>query len=252
NSGGTFEDTGEGWLTMNGTLTISSSATFIPGGNGVGTTFVYKGTATGFPARVLLALGSTNVFKVNKDLGQNTQLQADFVDYGGSSSTRNYNGCTLQFVNIGTTPFAAGDSFTIAKYSETGGAFPKYTGTATNTYPVMDPPAPLDGLAWNINNLTLSGVVNIQGVSTNTFNIGFNPMVSTLVTTNSTNQIIVGNLSWPGTNTGWRLQQLSTALTNGLSATNWTDVFGSAWTNAMVLTNNVTTNSAMFYRMVYP
>ncbi|HEU6447260.1 MAG TPA: hypothetical protein VFV23_02330 [Verrucomicrobiae bacterium] len=253
NNGGTFEDTGEGWLILNGTLTIGSGGTFIPGGDGIGTTYVYKGSvSSGFPARILLSQGSTNIFKVNKDLGLNTQIQGDYVDYGGSSSVPNNNGCTLQFVNVGSTPFAAGDTFTIARYSESGGSFSTFTGTATNTYPVMDPPAPADGLGWNINNLTMSGVVNIVGVSTNTFNVGFTPTFTTLITPTSTNAAIIGNLSWPGTNTGWRLQQLQTALTNGLSATNWTDVFGSQWTNSYTFTNNVTTNTATFYRMVYP
>ncbi|HEU6447258.1 MAG TPA: hypothetical protein VFV23_02320 [Verrucomicrobiae bacterium] len=254
NNGGMFEDTGEGWLTMNGTLTIASGATFIPGGDGVGTTYVYKGTAAAstFPARVIFAQGSTNIFKVNKDLGTYTRIGADFIDYGGSASVKSYNGGTLQFVNVGSLPYAAGDSFNIAFYSESGGAFSTYSGTATNTYPILDPPAPASGLAWNINNLTLGGTVKIVGVSTNTFNLGFVPTFTTLVTTNSTNNVIIGNLSWPGTNTGWRLQQLQTALTNGLSATNWQDVFGSAWTNNVVFTNNIATNTATFYRMVYP
>ncbi|HEU5397338.1 MAG TPA: hypothetical protein VFV81_09225, partial [Verrucomicrobiae bacterium] len=242
-NGGTFEDTGEGWITMDGALTIASGGTFIPGGDGAGTTYIYKGSVTsGYPARVVMSQGSTNVFKVNKDLGQNTQLQADYVDYGGSAKVKSFNGGTLLFENIGTTPFAPGDTFTIARYSETGGAFTAFSGTATNTYPVMDPAAPGFGLAWNINGITTSGIVNITGVATDPTNLVFN------VSQSGAN--LITQLSWPQDYTGWRLQEQQDTLAVGLG-TNWVDVFGSQWTNSVTVTNSVNAGSG-FFRMVYP
>jgi hypothetical protein len=253
NNGGFFEDTGEGALTVDGVVTIGNGATFVVGGDGVGTTTVFKGP-TANTGRILFSLGSTNIFKVY-DTNTFTKLGSFIQDYGGSAGTKNFNGGTIKIVNVGPGSFAAGQTFRFFFNSGnyiTQPAHTVYSGTATNTYPIIDPVVPASGLAWNLNNITLNDTIIIVGVSTNTFNIGFVPTFTTLMTTNSTNSVIIGNLSWPGTNTGWRLQQLQTTLTNGLSATNWQDVFGSVWTNQFVFTNNITTNSAMFYRMIYP
>ena len=243
NGGGIFEDTGEGSITLNGLFTVSAKGTFIPGGDGIGTTTVYRGAGNPtFPGRILLAQGSTNIFKVNNDNGTYTKLGSAFQDLVLSASVQAYNGCTIEIINIGVAPFAAGQSFTFFVNSDNSDLPPiGTTGSATNTYPVINPLAPASGLAWNINGITLNGTVSIVGVSTNPFALGFMPMVTngfvsitsyttntmtSVITTNfSTNNLIISKLSWPATNTGWRLQQQQTALTNGLG-TNWIDVFG--------------------------
>jgi len=253
NSGCTFEDTGEGWVEMTGTLTISSGATFIPGGDGVGTSSIFKGTGTGFPARVFLAQGSTNIFKVNNDNGTYTQLGSGYQDFGGSASTRTFNGATIKIVNVGSAPITAGQSFPFFFNSDLGAGTPiAFTGTATNTWPVIDPLVPALGLGWDISAVTVKGVIKVVTVATNIPTIGFLPNVTTLITTNSTNSLILNGLTWPSDHTGWTLQQLQPPLSVGVLATNWQDVFGSMWTNSMVITNSVSSNTATFFRLKYP
>jgi hypothetical protein len=75
------------------------------------------------------------------------------------------------------------------------------------------------------------------------------------VNTNATNitaSVSGGNLtmSWPTDHTGWRLQAQTNSLNTGLG-TNWANVAGSATTNQVVVPI-VTTNGAVFYRLVYP
>ncbi len=57
-------------------------------------------------------------------------------------------------------------------------------------------------------------------------------------------------LSWPGDHTGWRLQEQTNGLAQGLG-TNWVDVVGSTGTNQMNVPINPT-NSAVFFRLIYP
>ena len=57
-------------------------------------------------------------------------------------------------------------------------------------------------------------------------------------------------LSWPADNIGWRLQTQTNSLNSGLG-TNWTDVPGSAATNLLTVPFN-STNSSVFYRLIYP
>ena len=253
NPGGTFEDTGEGWVEMIGTLTIAPGATFIPGGDGVGTSSIFKGTGTGFPARVLLSQGSTNIFKVNNDNGTYTQLGSGYQDFGASASVRTFNGATIKIVNVGSAPITAGQSFPFFFNSDLGAGTPiAFTGTATNTWPVIDPLVPALGLGWDISAVTVKGVIKVVTVATNIPTIGFLPNVTTLITTNSTNSLILNGLTWPSDHTGWTLQQLQPPLSVGVLATNWQDVFGSMWTNSMVITNSVSSNTATFFRLKYP
>jgi hypothetical protein len=253
NAGGTFKDTGEGSITLGGQLTVGSGATFIPGGDGVGTTSVLRAGGGGAnPGRVLLARGSTNIFKVNIDNGTCTKLGSAFQDFGGSASVLTYNGCNIQILNVGTAPFAAGQSFTFFVSSDNNNNPPiGVTGTATNTYPLIIPSAPGNGLAWNINGVTTSGTISIGAVNPNPTNVIFTPTFTTLTTTNSTNNVIISQLNWPDDHTGWRLQTQQNPLSIGLG-TNWADVFGSSWTNNLFLTNNIISSNSVFYRMVYP
>lgn len=237
---GTFKDTGEGSTTLTGTFTANSGATIIPGGDGVGTTTVFSGVAAGFPGRVLLSQGSTNIFKVDIIGSANTKLLSGYQDFGGSSTVRSQNGCTIIITNV-TGSFAAGQSFTMFQYN--GGGNPTPTGTSTNTYPVISPASPGLGLAWDLTQLWPTGVI---GVTTNTGPV-FTNAFTVLGGTN-----IVGEFSWDAANYGWRLQNKVVPLGEGLNNTNpWTGIPGS-WTNtAVVLTNSITTNN-VFYRLTFP
>ncbi len=236
---GTLKDTGEGLITLSGTLTAGSGAIIIPGGDGVGTTTV-TGGGVGFPGRVLLSQGSTNIFKVDIIGSANTRLLSGYQDFGGSSSVRSQNGCTIVITNISGS-FAAGQSFTMFQYN--GGGNPTPTGTSTNTYPVISPETPGSGLAWDLTQLWPSGVI---GVTTNTGPV----FTNTFTIQGGTN--IIAEFSWDAANTGWRLQNKVVPLGDGVNSSNaWTGVSGS-WTNtAVVLTNTITTNN-VYYRLTFP
>jgi hypothetical protein len=64
-----------------------------------------------------------------------------------------------------------------------------------------------------------------------------------LVTAGPASQISV---TWPVSDLEWRLQ----VQTNGLNPSNWFDVLGLGFTNQLVLP--LSTNRAVFYRLVYP
>ncbi len=249
---GTFSDnSGLDNFKLTGTLTINSKALFIPGGDGISATAVNHLGSGSFPGRVLLATGSTNVFKV--DMGASpsfTVLYSSFQDFGPSQAAPAFNGCTLLITNIGAIPFAAGQSFKMFgnadNYLNING-----TGTGTNSYPVITPAQPGAGLAWDLSSLRPSGVIRIVAVTTVPTNLVYIPTFTTLITTNSTNSVVINSLSWPTDYTGWRLQSQSATLADGLG-TNWSDVFASHWTNSILITNAIDAAPAVFYRMVYP
>ncbi len=241
---GTFKDTGEGIITLTGTFTAASGATIIPGGDGVATTTIQAGTASGFPGRVLLSQGSTNIFKVDIIGSANTKLLSGFQDFGGSAAARTQSGCTLVITNISGT-FAAGQSFTLFQYA--GGGNPLPTGTSTNTYPVISPTIPGAGLAWDLTQLWPSGTIGVVSAASG-------PIFTNSFVGDGSGTNIVGQFSWDASYQGWRLQNLVTPITVGLAAdTNytWTSIAGS-WTNtAVTITNTIGTN-CVFYRLVFP
>ncbi len=249
--GGTFEDTGEGSTTLSGTFTANSGATIIPGGDGIGTTTIQAGTGTGFPGRVLLSQGSTNIFKVDITGAVNTKLLSGFQDYGGSAQARTQNGCTIVINNV-TGSFAAGQSFTLFQYS--GGGNPIPTGSSTNTYPVISPASPGPGLAWDLTHLWVPNGSGVSGV------IGVVSSSSSVILTNGfagdgTGTNIVGTFSWDPAYLGYRLVTLVTPNTVGLADnTNytWTSVSGGSWTNLTMTITNVIGTNCVFYRLVFP
>lgn len=240
--GGTFKDSGEGSTTLTGTFTANSGATIIPGGDGVGSTTIQSGGGAGFPGRVLLSTGSTNLFKIDIAGSSNTRLLSGFQDFGGSTSVRSQDGATLIITNV-TGSFAAGQSFTLFQYA--GGGNPFSTGSSTNRYPIISPATPGAGLAWDLTQLWPSGVIGVvNSASGLTFTNSF--VVS------SSN--IVSQFDWDPSKIGYRLQTLVTPIDVGLAAGtnyNWTGVSGS-WTNTTVTITNTLGTNCVFYRLVFP
>ncbi len=253
---GTFEDMGldAGTVVNLSTLTINGGGTFIPGGDGIGTTKVINDGISANNGRVLLLTGSTNIFKVNVGGSPaNTLLTSGYMSFGPNQNTLIQNGGTIKLVQIGGPAYAVGQSYTLVQNNFGGAPFNVGLNT-TNSLSVIDPSVPSSGLAWDLSQLIGGGVIGIKTIATTATNIVFNTALTQTISTNVppiTNNVIVVGLSWPTDYTGWILQQQQNTLDVGLS-TNWTSLAVSQFTNNMVLTNAVTTNTAVFYRMVSP
>ena len=79
------------------------------------------------------------------------------------------------------------------------------------------------------------------------------PAITNTASTNIYSHVINGTtlyLAWPGDHTGWSLQAQTNSLSVGLT-TNWTTVAGSSVSNEFFMPIN-TTNSSVFFRMIYP
>jgi len=97
-------------------------------------------------------------------------------------------------------------------------------------------------LLYDGGSVLISSAANIT--VTNAVSIATNP--TNLLATVSGNSLI---LNWPVDHTGWTLQVQTNPLSAGLG-TNWIDVPGSAFVNAV--TNTISpTNSSVFYRLKY-
>ena len=249
---GTLEDDNSPGLTMT-QVTIASGGTFIPGGTGIGNTYV-KGNGNGnFAGRLTLSAGSTTVIKVNPGGSPaNTGVWSAFLDYGPSQSVQSQNGGTLAITNLGA-PFAAGQLFNIFGNSFFSLDAPGNTGASTNSYPIIVPSSPGPGLSWDFRQLWPNGIIGVMTTPvvqlTNSFAmIGGTNLVETFTWSTNVFQ-------------NWVLETQENPLNVGLS-NNWTRVAGS-WTNTAddlaagyktrVVTNLVaSTNPAVFFRLVYP
>lgn len=244
---GTLEDTGAGSLGMNTALTINGGGTFIPGGDGIGTTTIYDNPlgAPGITGRIVLGTGSTNVFKVDMDSGiQNTVVKSIFTSFGPNQASVGYNGGTIQIVRLGSTPFAVGQSFPLFQNTY-GGNIGNAGLNSTNSYPIIDPSTPGPGLQWDLSTVIQDGTIGIKTINTTPTNLVY----SAMVVNGGSN--VVANLQWPADHTGWYLQSQQNTLDVGLS-TNWTTIGGSSFVNSLSITNQMLTNTAVFYRMVAP
>jgi hypothetical protein len=246
--GGDGTGTAPSYLTVS-TMTIASGGTFVLGGDGIGSTWVYKENFGTFQGSVLLQAGSTSIFKVNAGTLTNTMLRSYTNSFGASSSRQAQNGCTLVISNVNnSTPLAADQYFRLFE-NPNGGNYGN-TGSSTNAYPLIVPATPGPGLAWDLRylwatdgsgNNGIIGVVNASSAAPH--------MTNSFTLLNVTNIVI--QISWPSADFGWRLVSQNNPLTIGLS-NNWTGIDGS-WTNTTVtITNTIQTNSAVFYKLVFP
>jgi len=245
---GTFKDSGilnSIYLT---TLTFNSGATFLPGGDGIGTTEIHSAlVGSGFPGRLTMLTGSTNVIKVDFSNPQtNTVIVAQFTDFGGNVAVKSFDGCTVLMTNVnpGAGSFANGQSFRVFT-GPSGSDIGNEGLNTTNRYPIVVPIIPLANTKWDFTNLrdtSPNGFLNIVGFPT----VGTNVTVAFM--NNGSN--IVAHLQWPSDYIGWKLQQQTNSLSVGLS-TNWTVISGSTTTNELYITNDAAINTS-FFRMTYP
>jgi hypothetical protein len=243
---GTFEDLATSGMMLS-SLTMGAGGTFIPGGDGIGTTTINSDGTGSFPGAALLQQGSTTIFKVNPAANpSNTGLTSAHLSFGGSSSARNQNGCTLVVTNIGVTPFSAGQSFQLFANIFNSPIIFSSTGSSTNTYPVVVPP-PGPGLAWDLRPLWVNGSIAVVAVNSG-------PKLTNSFGFDSTGTNFVGQFSWDSSYYGYRLETLVVPPSVGLSPNtnyNWSGIPGS-WTNTSVnVTNTIGTND-VFFRLVFP
>ena len=252
---GTFEDMGvsAGALLNLSTLTINSGGTFIPGGDGIGTTKV-QSDGNGFDGRVQFLTGSTNIFKVDVNATQkSTLITSGYISWGPNQNTLVQNGGFLLITNVGTTPFAPGQTFTLAANNFGGAPFDVGLNT-TNSLSNIIPSTPALGQAWDLSQLIHGGVLSIKTIATVATNITFGVTTGITISTNVppiTNNVVVAHLTWPPEYTGWKLQTLVNGPTNGIENTNWQYIAVAQFTNDITFTNSQTPGN-VFYRMVSP
>jgi hypothetical protein len=230
-------------------LTIDSGGTFIPGGDGIGTTTVSdSGSAATYPGRVLFAQGSTNIIKVNPVSPAYTIVQSEVMGFGPNGTAKQINGGTIVISNTTATAFTVGQSFRIFRNSFNGGNVLNAGLNTTNSYPIMVPAAPGPGLAWDLSALIVPNISGNNGlIGISTVNTTPTNLTATFTLTGSN---IVTELSWPSDYLGWKLQQQQNSIGVGIS-TNWTTVFDSLFNTDVFITNNLNVDTA-FYRMVFP
>jgi hypothetical protein len=221
---------------------------FYPGDDALGATlFASASTALSFPGALLQAQGSTTVLNVNMaDNPSNTVVEVPFMSFGASASQQTQNGCTLKINNIGSIPFAAGQTFAFFQYP--GGGVPGNTGSSTNTFPIISPFTPGPGLAWDLSQLWSAGSIGVVTAASH------RPLLTNSFTLLGTSNIVL-QLSWDTNNYyGWRLESQVDSPATGISLNNanWAGVSGS-WTNSSeTITNSLNTTNATFYRLVFP
>jgi hypothetical protein len=242
---GTYQNLGAGSTILH-SVTLESGALFYPSGGGIGTMTVNSdGTTTpdAFPGAIFFRQGSTNVFNVDAATASATEVQLNYVSFGGSASARTQNGATIWINNTNTAAsFAAGQSFQLIG---SGGA-PNNTGTSTNTYPVIIPTSPGSGLAWDLSKLWSNGSIGIVSSTSRPV------LTNSFAADNSTGtNKMVASFSWDPSLIGYSLETLVTPNTLGLAATNWTRVVGS-WTNTTEILTNIMDTNSVFYRLSFP
>jgi hypothetical protein len=209
---------------------------------------------------VQLSQGSTTVLYVNTSLSpaqSNSIVLSQSQGFGGSFNFRSFQGATLVISNLGPA-LAAGQKFFF--FGNYAGNAPGNLGlNTTNTFPVMQPAAPGPGLVWELSNIYIDGSISVLSASDPSlfFSITNNQFT---INDNGTNKVVT-DLTWTPNKTNAWVQQLTTGLTNGLTATNWINLNLNLPTNGTasypssseyIVTNIPPLSPAVFYRLVWP
>lgn len=223
-----------GTLVVNGTLNTyplfaNSGATL--GGTGIigGNVYMNSGStlALGTPSPATLTMhgqldllaGSTNSMRINA--AANTADKIDQMQWAI------YNG-TLIVTNIGGT-LAIGQSYQLFNATNYSGSF-----IATNLPTISPNPG---RWRWQPAIGTLSIIPDLVTTPTNmTFTVNGGTNLS---------------MSWPLDHLGWKLQRQTNSLSVGLTTNNWATIPGTDLVNSTNF-NIISTNPAVFFRMVYP
>jgi hypothetical protein len=218
---GTYEDTTGDIAGNNGRLEINPSGVFTPGGSNVVGSFKIGGRFdlnTGTPDGLMI---------IDVDLNHpqtNDVIQVD--------KWSNFRGA-LTMNNIGSIPFAAGQSFRICTNNFGSPNTPEAAFDLANK---ITPKVPGVGLQWSLANLRTNGIIAV--------------ISAPLTPPTLTNTLVGGtNLSftWPTNYLGYQLQVQTNSLNVGLS-TNWSPIVGSEFTNAWSVPVSVG-DPAVFYRL---
>lgn len=206
----------------NGRVEINPGGVFTPGGSNVIGSFTIEG-------RFDLNTGASPDGTMIIDVDLNNPLKNDVVKVDKWSNLRG----ALVMNNIGSVPFAAGQSFQIVTNNFGLANTPE---TAFDLANKITPKAPGVGLQWDLANLRTNGIIAV--------------VAAPLTPPGLTNTIVGGTnltLNWPTTHLGYQLQVQTNTLAVGLT-TNWHPIVGSEnATSYSVLINP--TNPAVFYRL---
>jgi hypothetical protein len=205
----------------NGRLEINGGGVFTPGGAGVIGSFLIEGRFD------LNAATPDGKLVIDVDLNHPQKNDILYVD-----KWSNFRGA-LNMNNIGTLPFAVGQSFMI--YSNNFG-FPNVPEAAFDLTNKITPVVPGVGLKWDTSNLKTNGIIAVIPVPTT-------PPTMTLTNSGGTNL----TFAWPASHIGYQLHVQTNSLSVGL-AQNWSPIAGSEYTNRWnVLIDR--TAPAVFYRL---
>jgi autotransporter-associated beta strand protein len=136
NTGATLAGNG----TISGAVTVTNGGTIAPGNNGVGTLTINS--------NLILAAGSTAAMEINKSAASDTIRLTGNLTYNG----------TLAIANIGTSTFAAGESYKLFSATSYNGSFSTIT-----------PSTPGTGMVWDTTTLRTRGAIRVKGNQTLSF-----------------------------------------------------------------------------------
>ena len=221
----------------NSALTVNANATLGGTGSIAGPVTVQSGgtLAPGIPSRgALTAAIGTLTMSSTATVGGTVSMK---IDRSATPSSDRLNapsvvvnsGATLIVNNLGSTDFAAGDTF------------PLFSAPVSGSFTVATlPPLPGPDLYWT-NKLAVNGTIAVASAAT----VNTTP-------TNITASVSGGTLtlSWPADHLGWHLQVQTNSPGAGLG-TNWVILPGSDAVTSTNLPINPAAGS-VFYRMVYP
>jgi autotransporter-associated beta strand protein len=199
------------------TLTLNSGQT-LTGSGSLNGTLVVSGGATINPGDTIGILTVQSNITLNgttvMELNRNNEQPSDELV---STAEIINGGGTLTVTNLGPS-LQAGDTFRLFNVPVKG-------------FSAVNLPA---GYPW-ANNLASNGTIQVTALVSNS--------VAKLAAQLAPNNLI---LTWPSGQTGWRLQSSHNAL-----GKNWLDMAGSTTTNQMIIPL-ISTNAAIFFRLIYP